>query len=183
MNSQERETVTLSRDCEAVVVPYGDRVLLSQGTQGTITQTLGGSYTVYISGNLFRIDGADADALGKPITQPAALDGNASEADVEQAVWDQLSTCYDPEIPINIVDLGLIYVCRMEPRPEGGKRAYIEMTLTAPGCGMGEVLVQDVHGKLAQIPTIEDVQVELVFDPPWTMDKMSMAARLQAGLV
>ncbi len=183
MSMQERETVSLQRDCEAVVVPYGDRVLLAQGTQATITQMLGGSYTVYISGNLFRIDGVDADALGKEVTQKATLDENASDEDIEQAVWDQLRTCYDPEIPINIVDLGLVYVCRLETLPEGGHNVYVEMTLTAPGCGMGEILVQDAHDKLMQLPSIKNVQVELVFDPPWTMDKMSMEARLQTGMI
>jgi probable FeS assembly SUF system protein SufT len=179
----DSETITLSRDIVAVRVPMGDKYALPAGTECRITQALGGSFTIYVEGHLFRVDGQDADALGKTAAPMPTLPEDASDADVERLVLEQLRSCYDPEIPINIVELGLIYECRVEPRAEGGRRACVKMTLTAPGCGMGDILVSDVRAKLMRVPTIFDAQVELVFDPPWNQSMMSEAARLQSGLI
>jgi probable FeS assembly SUF system protein SufT len=179
----QSEPVTLARDVKAVVIPAGDETTLAAGRTGFITQALGGSFTVYMDGNLFRISGTDADALGKAPRRAPVLPPGATDADVEQLVWDQLRTCFDPEIPINIVDLGLVYECRLEPREDGARRVKVKMTLTAPGCGMGEVLVQDVRDKLSLIPTRAESDVELVFDPPWNHSMMSEAARLQTGMM
>jgi len=179
----QSEPVTLARDVKAVVIPAGDETTLAAGRTGFITQALGGGFTVYMDGNLFRISGADADALGKAPRRAPVLPPGATDADVEQLVWDQLRTCFDPEIPINIVDLGLVYECRLEPREDGARRVKVKMTLTAPGCGMGEVLVQDVRDKLSLVPTLAETDVELVFDPPWNHSMMSEAARLQTGMM
>jgi probable FeS assembly SUF system protein SufT len=180
---QSPETVALKRDVIATLIPAGTQVELPEGAEATLTQALGGSYTVQVEGHLFRIEGKDGDALGKEAAKGPAVPENATDADLEKAVWDQLRTCYDPEIPINIVELGLIYECRLEPRPEGGRKALIRMTLTAPGCGMGDILVADAKSKVLQIPGIVEADVQLVFDPPWTQDKMSDAAKLSAGLI
>ena len=182
MNTQS-ETVKLTRDIVAVRVPAGDKFSLPAGTECRITQALGGSFTVFIEGHLVRVDGADADALGKQVQQAPALPDDASDADVEGLVMEQLRSCYDPEIPIDIVELGLIYECRVEPNSEGGRRVFVKMTLTAPGCGMGEYLVADVREKLLRIPTVAEADVELTFDPPWNQSMMTEAARLQAGLI
>jgi probable FeS assembly SUF system protein SufT len=177
------EPVTLSRDCEAVLIPVGEPVTLPAGVSGFLTQAMGGSFTVYIEGNLFRIAGIDADAIGKEPLRPPEVPENATEHDIEAAVWRQLATCYDPEIPINIVELGLVYECTVEPGTEGGRIVRIKMTLTAPGCGMGDILTEDVREKVEIIPTVERADVELVFDPPWNQSMMSEAARLEAGLL
>lgn len=176
------QTVALVRDVVGTLIPAGTKVELPQGTPATITQALGGSYTVQVEGHLFRIEGRDADALGKEPTRGPEVPENASDADLEKAVWDQLRTCYDPEIPINIVELGLIYECHLDPA-DNGRKATIRMTLTAPGCGMGDILVADARSKVLEIPGITEADVQLVFDPPWTQDRMSEAARLQAGLI
>jgi probable FeS assembly SUF system protein SufT len=178
----DNEPVTFAREVEAVMVPAGVSVKLREGQQGYITQALGGSFTVYVEGNLFRIAGKDADALGKEIVEPPELPPDASDEDVRELAWRQMKTCYDPEIPINIVDLGLVYSCEVSSTPEGRVIA-VEMTLTAPGCGMGDVLVQDVRDKVEIIPTVARVDVELVFDPPWNHTMMSEAARLQTGMM
>jgi probable FeS assembly SUF system protein SufT len=157
-------------------------VKLREGQQGFITQALGGSFTVYVDGNLFRIAGKDADALGKEPAQAPELPPDASDDDVRDLAWKQMKTCYDPEIPVNIVDLGLIYTCEIDSGP-GGRIVSVQMTLTAPGCGMGDVLVQDVEDKVGIIPTVSRVNVELVFDPPWNPSMMSEAARLQTGMM
>ena len=182
MYGQHNEPVTLQRDCRAVLIPAGEELNLKQGTSGFITQALGGSFTVYVEGNLFRIAGQDADALGKePVARPEVPE-NASDQDIEELIWAQMRTCYDPEIPINIVDLGLIYDCRLGRDANGDREVSINMTLTAPGCGMGDILVQDVREKVELIPTIERAHVELVFDPPWNQSMMSEEARLQTGV-
>ena len=182
MHFQQNEPVTLTRDCDAVLIPAGEKVKLPEGTTGFVTQALGGSFTVYVEGNLFRIAGIDADALGEDPVLPPQVPDDATAEQFESVVWEQLKTCYDPEIPINIVDLGLVYECRVE-RTEGGRRNIcIKMTLTAPGCGMGEILTRDVREKLEIIPTVEKADVELVFDPPWSQSMMSEEARLEAGL-
>lgn len=178
-----RETVALARDLVATLIPAGTPVELPAGTAASITQALGGSYTIQVEGHLFRVEGKDADALGKEASGAVQVPENASDADLEKAVWDQLRTVYDPEIPINVVELGLIYECRLEPASDGQRKATVKMTLTAPGCGMGEVLVGDARSKVLQIPGISEAQVDLTFDPPWTQDRMSEAARLQSGLM
>lgn len=183
MYRHEQEPVTLQRDVEAIIVPAGMPVTLPAGKTGFITQALGGSFTVYIEGNLFRIAGKDADALGKEVIPVPELPPNATDEDVMQLVWEQMRTCYDPEIPINIVDLGLVYECTIDREEDGERVVRIKMTLTAPGCGMGEVLVQDVREKVEIIPTIKRADVELVFDPPWDRSMMSEEARLQTGMM
>jgi len=182
MNSNE--PVTLTRDVEASIVPAGTKVTLLKGELAHVTQSLGGSYTVIVNGNMFRIDGQDADALGYEVTaKPTTPSGPMSQEDVEKQIWDQLKTCYDPEIPVNIVDLGLIYDCHIEPMGTNEYRVAVKMTLTAPGCGMGPVLQQDVQNKLLCIDPVQDVQVELVWDPPWNQGMLTEAARLQLGLM
>jgi len=183
MFGHTNEPVTISRDVRAVIIPVGEELTLREGTTGFITQALGGSFTVYVEGNLFRIAGIDADALGKePVPPPEVLE-NATDQDIEAVIWEQLRTCYDPEIPVNIVDLGLIYRCEVQPLGNGQRSVEVDMTLTAPGCGMGEILVQDAQEKIGVIPTVSDVRVQLVFDPPWNQSMMSDEARLQTGLM
>ena len=183
MSGHTNEPFSLSRNVRAVMIPAGEELQLPAGTNGFITQALGGSFTVYIEGNLFRIAGADADALGKEPIPPPPIPVNATDKDIEDVIWQQLRTCYDPEIPINIVDLGLVYRCDVNLTADGQRSVSIDMTLTAPGCGMGEILVQDAQEKIAVIPTVADVRVELVFDPPWNTSMMSDEARLQTGLM
>ena len=173
----EQRIIGTLRECTARLVPTGDPIDIPAGTFVTLTQNLGGTYTVIMNGNMARIDAADADALGfEPETlhfEPPA-DGKVDMAQVQQA----LASVYDPEIPVNIVDLGLIYRCELE----GGSKVSIDMTLTAPGCGMGPVLVQDVESRVSSVPNVTDVSVELVFDPPWSRDMMSEEAQLELGL-
>lgn len=183
MFGHTNEPFTISRDVKAIIIPAGEELLLREGTSGFITQALGGSFTIYVEGNLFRIAGSDADAIGKEPVPPPEVPENASDEDIEAVIWDQLRTCYDPEIPVNIVDLGLIYRCEVTPLGNGERSVAVDMTLTAPGCGMGDVLVQDAQEKIAVIPTVSDVIVELVFDPPWNQTMMSEEARLQTGLM
>ncbi len=182
MRRHDSEPVVVQREVKAVMIPAGIEIKLRAGSVGYLTQALGGSFTVYIEGNLFRIAGADGDAIGKEPVPPPQLPPDATEADFDRLVWDQLRTCFDPEIPINIVDLGLVYDCQLQTAGDGSRSVAVRMTLTAPGCGMGEVLVQDVRDKLLVIPTVERADVELVFDPPWDQSMMSEAARLQTGL-
>jgi probable FeS assembly SUF system protein SufT len=179
----DNEPVTLTRDVDAIIVPAGMSVKLREGQQGFITQALGGSFTVYVEGNLFRIAGNDADALGKEAVDVPQLPPNASNEDVRELAWQQMKTCYDPEIPINVVDLGLVYSCEVLTDDNGDRVVDVKMTLTAPGCGMGDVLVQDVKDKVEIIPTVKRADVELVFDPPWSQSMMSEAARLQTGMM
>lgn len=176
------EPVRFERDCPAVMVPQGDAVTLPAGQAGYITQALGGSFTVFVDGNLFRIAGVDADAIGKLPPAPLELAEGAEDAEVEKLVWQQLRTCFDPEIPIDIVELGLVYDCDLEPVADGQRKVNVRMTLTAPGCGMGEVLVDDVRTKIEMIPTVSEADVELVFDPPWNHNMMSDAAKLETGM-
>jgi probable FeS assembly SUF system protein SufT len=172
------QTVALKRDCEAIAVPAGTKRVLPSGTCVRITQAAGASYTVAVEGSLFRIDEADADALG--LSGPATVT-HAPPTFSERMVWDQLKTVYDPEIPVNIVDLGLIYSCAINDDPEGGKKIDVAMSLTAPGCGMSDVLKADVERKLARLPEVKAVHVDVVFDPPWGPARMSEAAKLQLG--
>jgi probable FeS assembly SUF system protein SufT len=177
------QTVALTRDVIGTLIPAGTKVELPGGTPAMITQALGGSYTVQVEGHLFRIEGKDADALGKEVAKGPDVPENASDEDLEKAVMDQLRTVYDPEIPINVVELGLIYESKLEPLAAGKRKAVIRMTLTAPGCGMGDILVADAKSKVLEIPGIAEADIQLVFDPPWTQDKMSEAARLQTGMM
>lgn len=153
------------------------------GTVGYITQSLGGSFTVFIDGNLFRVAGIDADAIGKEPVLPPALPENASDADVEKLLWSQMKTVYDPEIPVNIVDLGLVYSCELKRNGEGQREVFVSMTLTAPGCGMGDIIVEDVRSKIQIIPTVKNVDVELIFEPLWNYQMMSDAAKLETGML
>ena len=183
MHSYENEPIVVQRDVKAVAIPAGVEVNLKLGSVGYITQALGGSFTVYIDGNLFRIAGQEADAIGKtPAVAPEVPPG-ASEDDIKSIVWRQLKTCFDPEIPVNIVDLGLIYQCEVRKNDDATRTVDIKMTLTAPGCGMGEVLVQDVRDKVEIVPTVSRANVELIFDPPWNQTMMSDEARLQTGMM
>ncbi len=182
---QTGEQITLTRECDAIEVPAGTRMKLPAGSTGTITQAMGGTYTVITSdGFMVRIQGKDADALGKEV-DGTSLEKQASEKpeDVEEAVWDVLRTVYDPEIPVNIADLGLVYGCRVKPTDEGGNRVEIEMTLTAPGCGMGDVLKAEVESKLDDLPSIKEYDVQLVFDPPWDYSMIPDAAKLTLGMM
>jgi probable FeS assembly SUF system protein SufT len=183
MFGHSNEPVNLIRDVSAVIIPVGETVTLHEGTEGFIVQALGGSFTVYVEGNLFRISGADADALGKEPVPPPAIPENATNEDIESVIWDQLKTVYDPEIPVDIVNLGLIYRCEVTSLGNGERSVSVDMTLTAPGCGMGEVLVEDAREKIAVVPTVSDVIVELVFDPPWNVGMMTEEARLQTGMM
>jgi probable FeS assembly SUF system protein SufT len=176
----EEEFVILKRDCDAVLIPSGDRIKLLAGEPVSITQALGGSFTVIIHGNMARVDAANAEALGK---QTATADANGDEPLSEEAVYKVLRTCYDPEIPVNIVDLGLIYDLQITPTTEGGSRVDVKMTLTAPGCGMGPILQQDVVEKINRLPGVKETEVELVWDPPWNRQMLSEAARLELGLM
>ena len=183
MYSRSSEPVRFERDCDVVLVPQGEQVTLPAGSIGYITQALGGSYTVFVEGNLFRVAGKDADAIGKEPPMPLELPEGASDEDVEKLVWKQLRSCFDPEIPINVVDLGLVYEATVRTRDDGQREVDIRMTLTAPGCGMGDILVDDVRSKLELIPTVAEADVELVFDPPWNRTMMSEAARLETGML
>lgn len=182
MFSQTSQPCQFERDCDVVMIPSGDEVTMPAGTVGYITQALGGSFTVFVEGNLFRVAGTDADAIGKEPVRPPELPADATQEDVERLVWEQLKTIYDPEIPVNIVDLGLVYTCELNAEEDGRRRVAIEMTLTAPGCGMGPILVEDVRSKVSLIPTVDRVDVELVFEPPWNHMMMSEAARLETGM-
>jgi len=183
---RESEPISLVRDVEVVEIPAGTRSTLPAGSHVLVTQTLGGNYTVMtVDGYLFRVDGKDADALGKDIAvkdprlaQPAG-DGPVDE----ELVWDQLRTVYDPEIPVNVVDLGLVYSCLITPLEGGGNRVDIKMTMTAPGCGMGEFLKQDIEEKLHSIPGVRATNVDIVWEPAWDRDMMSEAAKLQLGML
>jgi probable FeS assembly SUF system protein SufT len=184
MNVQASAPVTLARDCDAILIPSGAHISLREGTVVFITQALGGNYTVNVNGNLAQVGARDADALGFEAPVQPAQAAAASRGPVqEELLWDQMRTCYDPEIPINIVDLGLIYECNVTALPEGGNRVDVRMTLTAPGCGMGQFLAEDVRSKLQQVPNVTEVNVDLTFDPPWSQSMMSEAARLETGML
>jgi len=178
-----REARALSRDVEVAAIPYGDRITLAAGTSVFITQALGGSYTAMTDhGYLVRIEGQDADAIGEEPVRPLTEEDRKGRSTQELA-WEQLKTCFDPEIPVNIVDLGLVYKCEVEPGEGDGERVKVEFTLTAPGCGMGDFLRQDVEQKLLAIPGVKEADVQVVLDPPWDQGMMSDAARLQLGLM
>ena len=178
-----REETVLSRDVEGTAIPYGDKIPLTAGSPVIISQALGGSYTVVtMQGYMVRIDGKDADAIGKEPVAPPTAEEVAGRPLVD-LVWDQLKTCYDPEIPVNIVELGLVHSCEASDLPEGGSRVAVRFTLTAPGCGMGDILRQDIERKIQALPGVKEADVQLQLDPPWDQSRMSEAAKLQLGLM
>jgi probable FeS assembly SUF system protein SufT len=182
MRSTRRESIEASRAVRAQQVPSGREVLIEAGSTGFLTQQLGGSFTLYIDGSLFRIDGADGDAIGKAAALPTQFPQNPLDDEVRGLVWAELREVYDPEIPCSIVDLGLVYVCDVLKMPGPDFNVSIKMTVTAPGCGMGEQLVQEVAQRLERIPRVSDFSVEMVYDPPWNRSMMSEVARLQLGM-
>jgi probable FeS assembly SUF system protein SufT len=180
-----REEITFNRSAEAIMIPSGERVLVPVGAQATITQSLGGAYTLITDrGLMVRISGKEVEAIGKtPVETTEVKQDELTPEKLEEMVWEQLKTCYDPEIPVNIVDLGLVYLCELQDSDEGGKNVHIKMTLTAPGCGMGPVLASDVKLKIESLPGVKNADVEVVFDPVWDRSMMSEAARLQLGMM
>lgn len=183
--SYTRNDVIVSRDCPAVTVPYGSPVTIEKGCEATITQQLGGSYTVMVEGNLYRVEGVDGDALGFEPTEAVVHEheGPITSQSVEDLAWSVLATCYDPEIPVDIVALGLVYSCKVVPLSEERFRVEVEMTLTAPGCGMGTLIADEARDKLLGIPGVDEAKVDLVWDPPWSREMISEPARLQLGLL
>jgi probable FeS assembly SUF system protein SufT len=183
----ENTEFTLSRDLEAIQIPSGNKTTLPAGTPGVITQTLGGSYTIATYQGLARVAEKDLDALG--LEKPASINGAEKPAEPftgevdEKAVWDQLRQCFDPEIPVNIVDLGLVYDCQLTKRPEGGLKVDVKMTLTAPGCGMGPAIAHDAQSKILTIDGVDEADVQLVWDPPWNQNMISEAGRMKLGMV
>ena len=182
----ENKPIILNRDCDAILIPVGTPLNLSEGTAVLVTQALGGSYTVNVNGNLARIDAKNADALGFDVENSTVADTKKEiigDGTVnEQSVWDQLKTCYDPEIPINIVELGLVYQCDITPLGADGNQIDITMTLTSPGCGMGDYLADDIRSKILALPNVAKVNVDVTFEPPWSYDMMSEAAKLETGM-
>ena len=179
--SNENTIVILPRDIDAMLIPSGAKILLQAGTEVRITQALGGSFTVNIYGNLARIDAKDADALGREPLEEVTSEMLGSMS-IEELVWYKIKQVYDPEIPVNVVDLGLIYDCQIYPLRKNEHRVDIKMTLTAPGCGMGPVIAEDVRMQILSLPSVAEANIELVFDPPWDRDKMSDAAKLELGM-
>jgi probable FeS assembly SUF system protein SufT len=176
----EQEIVTLRRDCQGFLIPAGTSLHLPKGTEVTIVQSLGGNYTVNVYGNWVQINAIDADALGKAVEHSMVFDDNAS---LEDKAWSLMKTCFDPEIPVNIVDLGLVYKCDLTKNDEDNYQANVDMTLTAPGCGMGPVLAADVKSKLETLAEIDKAHVEIVLDPPWNQNMISDEGKLQLGLL
>ena len=181
----QNEIITVTRDCDATLIPAGEELKLIKGTRVRITQALGGDYTLFVNGNLVKISGKDADAIG---LEPVVYDVDHSEVDLsvpadEDAIWTQLRTVFDPEIPVNIVDLGLIYDLKIEQKSEGGSFINIKMTLTAPGCGMGPMIAQDAQDKVRTVAGVVDVIVDLVWEPQWDREMMTEEARLQLGML
>jgi probable FeS assembly SUF system protein SufT len=179
MDSRE---LTLTRDCDAIQIPSGHPIVLPAGTTVIITQSLGGTYTVATQAGLARIDEKDADALG---VDPAELktEKKAVEGSLEEAVWNQLKTVFDPEIPVNVVDLGLIYDCIVDRNDSGQTNVRVKMTLTAPGCGMGPTIAADARQKVLVLDGVDEAEVDLVWDPPWNQSMISEAGRMKLGLV
>ena len=177
----ENTEFTLKRNCQAIQIPSGQKTTIPAGTQGVITQSLGGSYTVATYQGLARVAEKDLDALGlekQETQQSARTNGEVSEEDV----WNQLRQCYDPEIPVNIVDLGLVYDCRLIKK-DGATRVEVKMTLTAPGCGMGPAIAHDAQSKILSIDGIDEADVQLVWDPPWNQNMISEAGRMKLGMI
>lgn len=176
-----REPVIIRRLVTVGRIPDGTPLELEPGTMGEVTQALGANFTLLVEGQLVRLKGSDADAIGKAVPGPGAAEADSGE-DLEARVWRTLSSCYDPEIPVDIVELGLVYLCELAPLPDGRSRVAIEMTLTAPGCGMGDLLAEEVADKVLALDGVGEVKVDMVFDPPWDRSRMSEAAQLALGL-
>jgi probable FeS assembly SUF system protein SufT len=187
--STDSPLIHLTRDIEAIQIPSGLTKKLEKGTPVIITQSLGGTYTVVVehSAGLFRVLAEDADALGKVTHTPAASNGAVAPASdgplKEDSIWEQLKTCYDPEIPVNIVDLGLIYSMEIKPQDGGGNLVEVKMTLTAPGCGMGPSIASDAQRKILSVPGVTDAQVDVVWDPPWSADRISPDGKAKLGMI
>src|SRR5215469_2741138 len=181
----ENTEFTLSRDCEAIQIPSGHKTTIPAGTQGVITQSLGGSYTVATYQGLARVAEKDLDALGleEPQAQQTQKSSRTGDEVSEEDVWYQLRQCYDPEIPVNIVDLGLVYDCRLQKKEDGGTRVEVKMTLTAPGCGMGPAIAHDAQSKILSVDGIDEAVVQLVWDPPWNQNMISEAGRMKLGMI
>ncbi len=179
---EEREVVVTTREVEARLVPSGTEIMIPSDTFVTITQSLGGSFTVAVNGNLARIEGHNADALGKKPLE-SSFDTPEDGTVNENQVWEAMRNCYDPEIPVNVVELGLIYECEIQNGTEDGNHVYVKMTLTAAGCGMGPVITEDVKTKLEHVPNVDKVTVELTFDPPWNNDMLTDEAKLELGML
>jgi probable FeS assembly SUF system protein SufT len=175
-------SATTTRDVEVTRIPSGERITLATGTEVLITQALGGSFTILVpsQAGLYRIEGQDADAIGQEGTPESET---PTDGDLEQAAWDQLKTCYDPEIPVNIVDLGLVYSLSIKPHQEGGSEVNVQMTLTAPGCGMGPILASEARQKILTLDGVTDANVDLVWDPPWTPDRITEEGKQKLGMV
>ena len=181
-----REEVTLSRTAEAIMIPSGERVLVPQGAQATITQSLGGTYTLITDrGLMVRISGREVEAIGKvPQEVPQTAETHELTAEkLEEMVWDQLKTCFDPEIPVNIVDLGLVYLCELAESEDGRKDVKIKMTLTAPGCGMGPAIAEDAKSKILLVPGVSDADVRITWEPPWNQQMISEEGKMKLGLI
>ena len=178
--NETKKSIRLLRDVEANMVPSGDKVTLAEGNLVQITQSLGGNHTIIINGNMAQISSDNADALGIKVEED--LHYSAGSSFSEQLVWDQLKTCYDPEIPVNIVELGLIYDLNIKNEEDGEKNITIMMTLTAPGCGMGPVIADEVERKVSALNSVKSVKVELVWEPQWNQGMMSEAAQLELGM-
>ena len=179
------EEVELSRDVEVVMIPQGTTTVLKAATPAVITQSLGDSYTLQVPtfGGLYRLSGKDADAIGKAAARSDGVPGADPDAPVtDELIYNQLRNVYDPEIPVNIVELGLIYDLKLEPLATGGTRVEVKMTLTAPGCGMGDVIAQDAKSRIQTVPGVTEADVQVVFDPPWNQQMMSEAAKLELGM-
>lgn len=176
------QQIILARDVNAALIPSGARIFLQKGTEVVVTQELGASITVNVYGNLVRIDGRDADALGREVKEASH---DFADMPLQDAIYAQLRLCYDPEIPVNIVDLGLIYDCKTEPLASDHDKfsVTITMTLTAPGCGMGPIIADDAKQKVEAIPAVAEANIELVFDPPWDRSMMSDEAKLALGML
>ena len=181
------EEVVITRDVEVVQIPQGDTVTIPAETPAVITQALGDSFSLQVPtlGGLYRLAGKDADAIGKALPTDAALQGEARpDGPVDDSlIWGQLRNVYDPEIPVNIVELGLVYDLKIESLPGGESRIEVQMTLTAPGCGMGDIIAQDAKSRIESVPGVAEADVQVVFDPPWNQQMMSDAAKLELGLL
>lgn len=180
------EEVEISRDVEVVMIPQGVTTVLKAGTPAVITQSLGDSYTLQVPtfGGLYRLSGQNADAIGKAAARPDGEPGADLDRPVtEELIYNQLRNVYDPEIPVNIVELGLVYDLKIEPLAGGGSRVEVKMTLTAPGCGMGEIIAHDAKSRIENVPGVNEADVQVVFDPPWNQQMMSEAAKLELGML
>lgn len=176
-----QSSATTARDVEVTRIPSGEKITLPAGTQVVVTQALGGSFTILVpsQAGLYRIEGQDADSIGE---EASATPEKSTKGNLEQAAWDQLKTCYDPEIPVNIVDLGLVYSLEVKPRQGGGSEVNVQMTLTAPGCGMGPIIASEARQKILTIDGVTDATVDLIWDPPWSPDRISEEGKQKLGM-